>query len=259
TRLAEDLLAPPRSRAQLLKGAPVAAAGLGLVPAITSAASPRGGKPAGGITGRTIKEPVAEILNIAATAEALAVTAFYHVHVAVNEGKFNTGGIAIPVGTLVNVVRAILREEQDHLSFLMGAGGYPLQTKFTVPTDVLRSAVPALKFVEAAETIFVGAYMAANREFAWAGENALAQYSYQIGSVEAEHRTLSRVGLGQMPPNNKSFETNLFGKVADAAAELEKLGLLKPKYAYPGARAVNHILSTSFSENSTAGVTQRHP
>src|SRR5579875_1475358 len=180
-RIVEELLSRPRSRAHFLKGAAVAAAGLGLAPAVASAARPAGGA----IPGRTIKEPVMDILNIAATAEALAVTAFYHVHQAVNEGKFNTSGIAVPVGTLVDIVRAILREEQDHLAFLMGAGAKPLQTKFTVPADVLHSATAALKFVEAAETIFVGAYMAANREFAWAGENTLAQYTYQIGAVEA--------------------------------------------------------------------------
>jgi hypothetical protein len=68
-----------------------------------------------------------------------------------------------------------------------------------------------------------------------------------------------RAGLGQMPPNNKSFETNLFGRVADAAAELNKLGIFKPGMTYPGAGAVDTILATTVTRDVTAGVTQRKP
>src|SRR5690348_3385057 len=97
-------------------------------------------------------------------------------------------------------------------------------TSFTFPSDILTSGPAALAFVETAETAFIAAYMAATREFGNAGMGTLAQYTYQIGCTEAEHRTLARAALGEMPPNNKSFETNAFHQVKDAANALAKMG-----------------------------------
>jgi hypothetical protein len=251
--LVEGILDSSPSRKHFLTGAAVAAAA-GLLPGVTLASGLKGGRGK-----RRMEESPATILNLAATAEAAAVTALYNVHVAVGHGKLNTSGIAVPVNTLVSVVRAALREEQDHLAFLMGAGAKPLYTSFTFPGAIFTRATETLTFFEAAETVFIAAYMAANREFAYAGHNHLAQYAYQIGGVEAEHRALMRAGLGQAPPNNKSFETNLFKKVADAAAELGKLGVFKPGMTYPGAVAVDTILSTTVTKDVTAGVVQRRP
>ena len=253
--IAKEELTASSSRAHFLRGAAVAAAGLGLAPTIASAAS------LGSVPGarEMMSESVKTILDIAATAEALAVTAFYNVHVQVLKGKFNTHGLAIPNHVLVAVVRAILREEQDHYAFLVGAGGEPLYTSFSFPPDILTDGVAALQFVAKAETIFVAAYMAANREFANAGMATLAQYAYQIGGTEAEHRALARTALGDLPPNNKSFETNLYTHVKDAATELTKLGLFKQGVAYPGALAVDRILRTTVSKDVTAGVIQRKP
>ncbi len=113
TPLAQGILASSRSRTQFLAGAAAAAAGLGIAPTAAFA----GGAPAGGTgggapmggTGAAMPESVQSILNIAATAETLAVTAFYNVHEQVVRGAFNTTGIAVPVNVLVSVVRAILR------------------------------------------------------------------------------------------------------------------------------------------------------
>ena len=248
-----DLLSAPRSRAQVLAGAAAAAAGLGLAPTAVLAS----GRPHA--AGAAMPEPVQTVLNIAATAEALAVTAFYNVHQQVVRGLFNTAGIAVPVNVLVSVVRAILREEQDHYAFLVGAGGKPMLTSFTFPPAILTDAVAALHFVEQAETVFIAAYMAANREFASAGMGTLAQYAYQIGGTEAEHRVLARAALGDLPPNNKSFETNLYMRVSDAVTTLTNLGVLKPGTPYPGAAAVDRLLATTVTKDVTAGVTQRHP
>lgn len=252
--LISQLLDSSPSRKHFLTGAAVAAAA-GLVPGAAMAAE-LGGKRGGA---RRQAETTASIFNIAATAEAAAVTALYNVHVAVGKGKLNTAGIAVPVNTLVSIVRAALREEQDHLAFLMGAGARPLYTSFTFPAAIFSKATETLNFFEAAETIFIAAYMAANREFAHAGHNHLAQYAYQIGGVEAEHRALIRAGLGQLPPNNKSFETNMFQRVSGAAAELNKLGIFKPGMTYPGAGAVDTILATTVTKDVTAGVIQRKP
>lgn len=210
-------------------------------------------------TGGMMTESAQTILNIAATAEAAAVTAYYNVPLAVVRGTLNTSGIALPVATLVSVVRAFLREEQDHYAFLVGAGGRPLYTSFTFPVGTLRSAVAALRLSETAETAFVAAYMAANRELASAGMAQLAQFTYQIGAVEAEHRALVRAALGELPPANKSYETNLFTTVGGAAAALAALGLFKPGVPYPGAAAVDNLLATTVTKDVTAGVVQRRP
>lgn len=249
-----EVLQSRRSRAGFLKGAAVAAATLGVAPSAVLAAGSKTGAHA-----MKMPESTKSILDIAITAEAAAVTAIYHLHEQVDAGRFSTAGIAVPVGTLVAIVRAILREEQDHYSFLMGAGAKPLYTSFTFPRDIFLHAVPALRYLQQLETIFVGAYMAANREFALGGMDKLAQYTYQIGAVEAEHRTLARAGLGQNPPNNKSFESNEFKEVAGAAHVLGEMGIFKPGMKYPGAAAVDHILSSTVTHNKTAGVVQRTP
>lgn len=246
-----EILDSPRDRAHFLKGAAVAAAAVGLAPAVASAA--RLGSE--GARSNGMKESPQTIINIAATAETAAVTALYHVHVAVNKGKLSTMGVAVPTKTLVSIVRAALREEQDHLSFLKGAGAKSLYHSFTFPEPIFKHATQTLKFFEEAETVFIAAYCAATREFAQGRMATLAQYTYQVGGTEAEHRTLMRAGLGQLPPNNKSFETNMYRKVGDAAKTLSSLGIFKPHLKYPGVAAVNRILASG----PPVGVTQRKP
>lgn len=254
TTLADEVAAVPRTRKQFLAGAAAAAAAVGLVPAVAGAA------PLEQALGkRSMRESPQTIINIAATAEAAAITALYHVHLAVNRNKLNVSGVAVPATTLVSIVRAALREEQDHLTFLMGAGAKPLYTSFSFPKAIFEKATHTLEFFEEAETIFVAAYMAANREFAAGHMASLAQYTFQIGAVEAEHRTLMRAGLGQLPPNNKSFETRRYGKVSGAAATLQGLGIFHPNLKYPGATAVEHLLATSGDHKASAGVIQHRP
>jgi hypothetical protein len=249
----EELLASKSSRGHFLKGAAIAGAAIGLGPAVASAAGLEKVAKAG------MSESPQTILNIAATAEAAAVTALYNVHLAVGAGRLSTSGVAVPVNTLVHIVRAALREEQDHYAFITGAGGKPLYTSFTFPAAIFERATDTLQFFLTAETTFVAAYMAATREFAAGGMATLAQYTYQIGAVEAEHRALMRAGLGLLPANNKSFETNLFRQVSGAARVLGQFGIFKPGLAYPGAAAVDRLLATTVTRNVSAGVTQRKP
>lgn len=251
--LVEDILQSPKSRRHFLKGAAVAAASVGLAPAAVSAAGldrkVRAGMP----------ESATQILDIAATAEAAAVTALYHVHVAVNHNRLNTSGVAIPVPFLVRIVRGILRQEQDHYAFLTGAGAKPALTSFSFPPEIFRSATAALRFLVTADTIFAAAYMAATREFAEGGMATLARYAYQIGGTECEHRALARAALGKLP-NDRSFERDLFpNRVGGAVHVLSQLGILKPGLAYPGAHAVDQILRNSGDHDVTAGVLYRSP
>jgi hypothetical protein len=76
-------------------------------------------------------------------------------------------GIAVPAGTLVKIVRGILRQEQDHYSFLF-APAPGLVTSFSFPSDPDQRA-PGVGFPGDRGRDFAAAYLAANREFAMAG------------------------------------------------------------------------------------------
>ncbi|HEX5415584.1 MAG TPA: ferritin-like domain-containing protein [Chloroflexota bacterium] len=170
-------------------------------------------------------ESIQNIIDIAATAEALAVTLTGAV--LAGAAKYDGGKGLSPL--LVTVIKAIQAEEQDHYTFLTGAGAKPLTLTFTVPQNLLaitNDSKALLNFVQAAETIFIGAYLAAAQEFTNLGHPELSQIAYQIGGVECEHRVLANFGLGISPPNNLGFEQALYHNVAEAAAAVKQLGLL---------------------------------
>ena len=215
------------TRAQWLAAAGAGLAGLGLA---TRAGAQN-----------LITEATADILNIADTAEHLAVTVLT---AAVNNATqlgLNANG-----GLLLAVVQAALAEEQYHADFLEANGAKPLTDTFTVPDPkILTDPTTFFSTIEAAETLFVGAYMSATREFSQMGNATLAQYTYQIGGVEAEHRVLARAALAlagndHIPPNNKAFETDVVYYVRDAARMLQDLGFIGgtgTKVTYPGRAA----------------------
>lgn len=184
-------------------------------------------------------EATADILNIADTAEHLAVTLL-----TAAVGNKSQLGLS---GPILAVVQAALAEEQYHADFLESNGAKPLTDTFTIPNPaILTDPTTFFKTVEAAETIFVGAYMAATREFSMMGNPTLAQYAYQIGTVEAEHRVLARAALAlaghaeDIPPNNLGFEQDVVYYVKDAAAILTNLGFIGgtgTQATYPGRAA----------------------
>ena len=170
-------------------------------------------------------ESVADIVNVAATAEAMAVTLTGAV---LTGASGYDGGKGLPE-MLVRWVRAIQAEEQAHYAFLSAAGAKPLTTTFTVPQSlapITNDSKALLTFVVGAETIFIAAYTAAADRFAQLKQPQLAQVALQIAGVEAEHRVLANAGLGASPPNNVAFEKALFNSVGEAAAAVKGLGLL---------------------------------
>ena len=170
-------------------------------------------------------ESVAEIINIAATAEALAVTLTGAV-IAGARGYDGGRGLS-PM--LVRWVKGIQAEEQLHYEYLTKAGAKPLTLVFTAPqnlVDITKESKALLDFVVAADGIFIGAYVAAAAEFAGLGQPALAQVALQVCGVECEHRVLARYGTGAVPPNNLGFEEAPFHTVGEAAAKVKALGLL---------------------------------
>jgi hypothetical protein len=190
-------------------------------------------------------ETTQDIINIADTAEHLAVTVLT---AAANSALTGSDPLGLKAngGLLLAVVQAALAEEQYHADFLEKNGAKPLTDTFTVPDPkILTDPVTFFSTIEAAETLFVGAYMAATREFSEMGNRTLAQYTYQIGGVEAEHRVLARAALalaGQdhVPPNNLAFEMDVVYYVKDAAKMLTDLGFIGGKgtqVQYPGRAA----------------------
>lgn len=197
-------------------------------------------------------ESVQDIINIAATAEALAVTALGGALDSAAKGQ-----LAINAEQQ-QVVRAARAEEQAHYAFLTGAGAKPLTTTFTVPDPkIVTDPATFLTTVIALEEAFIAAYIAAAQEFAILGQPKLVQVALQIGAVEAEHRAHARfyaIGAGVIKdavPNNLAFEKALFGSVGEAAAALQKLGFIGgsgPQITYPGPGTIDNM-----------GVTQLQP
>ena len=170
-------------------------------------------------------ETVADIINIAATAEALAVSLTGAV--IAGAGKYDGGkGLS---DMLVRYIKAIQAEEQAHYQFLTGAGAKALTLTFTVPQNlaaITTDSKTLLNFVVQAETIFIGAYTAAAQEFAQLQQPNLSKVALEIAGVESEHRVLANFAYGTMPPNNVGFESAPYASVGEAAAAVKGLGLL---------------------------------
>ncbi len=188
-------------------------------------------------------ETVQQIINIAATAEAFAVTALGGAL-----ANAATGALAL-TALQRQTFTAARAEEQAHYAYLTAAGARPLTTTFTVPNAKIVTDVPTfLLTVIELEEAFIAAYLAAAQEFALLGQARLAQLALQIGSVEAEHRAGARffaveAGLLSGTPNDVAFEKALFTSVSGAADALKSLGFIGGRGAqisYPGPGAIDN-------------------
>jgi len=195
-------------------------------------------------------ETVQEIINIAATAEAFAVTALggalqsaMNGDLALNQEQMQT-------------LTAARAAEQAHYDFLTGAGAEPLTLTFTVPDPAILTDVPTFLLTTISlEEAFIAAYLAAAQEFAQLGQSELAQVALQIGAVEAEHRVGLRfyaiqAGVLTGTPNDVAFEKGLFATVGEAATALEQLGFIGgsgTEITYPGPEEIT--IDTTGVEN----------
>ncbi len=187
-------------------------------------------------------ESVQDIINIAATAEAFAVTAL-------GTALANASGGQLALNAeQVQALTAARAEEQAHYQFLTGAGAKPLTTTFTIPDPKVFTDVPTfLKAMIALEELFIGAYLAAAQEFGILGEPMLAQVALSIASVEAEHRVAVRffaveAGVITGLPNDIAFQQALFANVGEAATALQQMGFLGgngTQVTYPGPGAID--------------------
>jgi hypothetical protein len=187
-------------------------------------------------------ETVQQIINIAATAEAFAVTALGGALANAAAGKL---ALSAPQIRALTAARA---EEQAHYLYLTGAGAKPLTTTFTIPDPKIVTDVPTfLTTLIVLEEIFVAAYLAAAQQFAMLGRPRLAQLALQIGAVEAEHRVGVRsfaidAGVLTGTPNDVAFEKALFTSVGGAANVLRSQGFIGgggAQVTYPGPGTID--------------------
>ncbi len=220
------------TRRSLFRGLGALGAGLGALGLMGGSPSPAlaAAAPAGSAAAAPGADTTQSILNIADTAEHLAVTYLGYV--------IAKAGLPANVSAILAAARY---EEQVHLQVLESVGAKPLTTTFSLPAGDLTyvtDGTKALQTIEAAEGIFVAAYLAAVADFAAAGNWKWAQYCAEVLGVEAEHRTLARFALGESPADNLCFEQAAEPSVGAAAATLQSLGFLSPaganSYAYPG-------------------------
>lgn len=187
-------------------------------------------------------ETAKQIINIAATAEAFAVTALGAALENAESGALKLNAVEFKTFT------AARAEEQSHYLYLTGAGAKPLTTTFTVPNPkIVTDVTTFLTTVIHLEELFIAAYLAAAQEFALLKQPRLAQVALQIGAVEAEHRAGARFfailrGIISGTPNDVAFEKAMFTHVEEAQDALEQLGIIGGKgtpITYPGPEAID--------------------
>lgn len=216
-----------RSRRTLLKGAALGGVGIAVggfkgIPALADSS-----------------ESLQTIVNIALTAELLAVTTYSNAI-----ANFSKLGLDDGMGVNLGYLTGALAAESDHVTILELLGAYPLATAFNYPSGMFTSGTTFANTLEALETAFVAAYLVAVKEAAAANRPDIAQLTARHASVEAEHRVNARNLVNKIPSNNSSFESlDGFNSVSDAATALVNLGFVPSSgtgaYAYPGPVAPN--------------------
>jgi hypothetical protein len=220
----EDTGSSKPTRAGLLKSAAAGAVAMGVFGPASSALA---------AATRSTGDSVKTVVTTAVTAEALAVT------VLTAAIKTSPGTKAAP---FIPVLKSANYTEFLHFKALSSLGAKPLTEKFWIPNAALGAKnINLFKTIEAAETLFVNAYLIGITTFAKAKQDKLARYAGEILGTEAEHRVLARYaesvinGLKHVP-NNVGFETFQLKSMAGIVGELEKAGFGFGKQgAAPGA------------------------
>ena len=172
-------------------------------------------------TATASSDTVQDILNIACTAEALAIT-FYH------KALQNTAQLP-NVNSAANrsYFQAALVQESEHFMFLHANGGHTLASQFYFPADMFNKESVFFPTASTLEDYFISAYIAAALDFSGAYSSGITTASptligvaVQIAGVESEHRALLNVAANINPPNNRIIESALLQSVSDAVAPL---------------------------------------
>jgi hypothetical protein len=173
-------------------------------------------------------DDVQTILNLAATAETLAVTHYYSI---IMSRTFDLADDEIVY------LKFALDQEQSHLEFLNANGAKSLTSSFYVPSTLLSDKGVFVQVTDTAETAFVGAYLAATRRFADLGNSRLAATAAQVACIESQHLALVR-DIGGLVPNETTLALPVFFNVSNAVPVLAPFlnggsGFIGP-VQYPG-------------------------
>ncbi len=124
------------------------------------------------------------ILNLASTAEGLAITAFYSI---IKSSSFYAG---LP-SVYQNYLKSALAQEQAHYDFLTASGGKPLANQFFFPNGILSSLALYVYTTDVLEGVFIAAYMASIRRFAELGRPDLAWTGASVMGIEAIYAAIN--------------------------------------------------------------------
>lgn len=213
------------SRRTFLKGAvatSAAVAGLGLLKESANAQA---------------ADSIQTILDVAATAETLAVT-FY------TNGVNNAAALGLS-GNDLDEIKAALLEEEIHLEFFLANGGKPAAQTFSFPggAATFTSLSNFISTQQQLEGVFDAAFIAAAYEFGQLGRADLTRYACMIAMIESEHRALGRdiarsnnVSLNAAmagtattdPADNWAFAPQLIPSVGAAPGIVQAAGYLSP-------------------------------
>jgi len=219
------------SRRTFLKTTALAAAGVGL------------GGMAFPLAAHAATDDPGSIIGVALVAEYLAVT--FQTNALANADAI---GLTPAERT---TIQAVVATEALHVDYLTAYGAKaPYQGPFSFPMGTFSSRTGYASTAVILETAFVAAYMAATREFAADARADLAQLTYQLGSVEAEHRALSRAVGNFLPYSDVAFETNLIPNVAAAAQVLTTLNFIpsgSPSVDVNAAASASRIVTLAYT------------
>ncbi len=187
-------------------------------------------------------ESAQQIVNVAVTAEALAVTVLGE---ALKSAA--SGGLALDPDQQQSV-RASRAEEHAHYAFFIGAGAKPSTKTFTLPDKFVTDVPTFLTTLISLEEVFIATYIAAAQEFSILGSSDLAELALAIGSIESAHRVHSRLfaidtGVITGVPNNIGFQQAKFDSADKAVSALRALGFLGgggQRITYPGPGAIDN-------------------
>lgn len=201
-----------------------------------------------------------QILNAAATAEALAVTMYYNI-INVTGSIYQTGPLAGADSDDRAYLVAGYEEEFNHYNFLVNSGAKAAATTFYFPTNMFVDPQTTINTLVTLEDAFVAAYLIGVRDFS---SVALKVIAAQIMGVEAEHRTLARViandlslptatGLAgaesvappNAAPNNVAYERTFSSALPDISHVVTALG----PFITPGATGYS---ATAYSFSAAA-------
>jgi len=158
----------------------------------------------------TIDDDMATIVNLAATAETVAVTFYY---AAITRATFLIGDEDM------ETLKRVMDAEMHHLQMLRSFGGVALTQQFYMPDRVLTDASVFVATALKAETVFAGAYLAATHQFAVLGQPKLAATAAQHGASEAQH--LTQIGhIAGLRASDLSLPAPLFYQMSDAMPAL---------------------------------------